>query len=573
MVSVTLSGHMYPTSQTMSFETLPLWKIAYCVLYPTGSLHVSRLLERVRSLGWTSNGMTPLQTLKAELRRHSVKSRDVQIYFQNLGQATWELTQWGRLNPPEGVMDILKPTVQGLVFIRDQNELQDNLLRYTQSLNNKSVRPQDVLREQYLFYDEQRHQFAPVRWMLIHSWSGGVDYSFPLWEDCIQCLEDIGYVQSQKSLHKTRFVQWWHEWLLGEGKEQIRIDVEADIHIFVSTSKSILEHSQFVYPIPQLDQIEFDMQARHPTWVFDEEVVRRIHLSWQSSANHFLLLSGLTGIGKSNLIWDYAGVILESMGLSLHEHRLLVSVQTNFRDPSPLFGYVNSFTEPAVFVYGLLTQFLLDAYRNPDKPYFLLLDETNLAKMEQYLAPLISTFEVDAPLVFHNHSGILSGVPSSMTSWPKNIWIAGTMNFEMGAHPPPDKILDRAHSIEVWDVNVEEWFVLHPRCSETVRDCLVELNVLLRPTLCHFGYRSLESMVQYIQAGMVLGRVSEHRLLDEAILSKVLPKVKGGRQRWTNDLCISLINCCIQYKLELCRVKIEALRTQISSVGVVRFWN
>ena len=133
--------------------------------------------------------------------------------------------------------------------------------------------------------------------------------------------------------------------------------------------------------------------------------------------------------------------------------------------------------------------------------------------------------------------------------------------------------MDRAHSIELWDVNVEEWFALHPTCSEVVKDCLVEFSALLRPTLCHFGYRSLESMQQYIQSGKVLGRVSEHRLLDEAILSKVLPKMKGGRQRWTNDLCTSLINCCIQYQLELCRLKIEALRAQISSVGVVRFWN
>ena len=52
----------------MSFETLPLWKVAYCVLYSTDSLHISRLLEQVLRLGWASKGQTPLQTLRAELR-------------------------------------------------------------------------------------------------------------------------------------------------------------------------------------------------------------------------------------------------------------------------------------------------------------------------------------------------------------------------------------------------------------------------------------------------------------------------------------------------------------------------
>ena len=566
---------MHPTRSNMSFETLPLWKVAYCVLYSTDGLHISRLLEQVLRCGWTSKGRTPIQTLRAELRRHSVKSRKKQIYFQNLGQSTWVLTEWGGMNPPLGVMDILKPGLQELVYIQDNVELEENFVRYTCGLGNRRTRPQDVLKEKHLFYDEVRHQFAPVRWMLIQKWTGGIEYSLPLWEECVKKIDNLGYVESQKSVHKTRFVQWCHEWMLAEEKEQILVDLNVDVEvcIFVLRPNVSTEESRTVDEMPSFGEIRANMRLLHPKWVFDEDVLRRLHLSWQSSANHFVLLSGLTGVGKSNLIWDYAGVILQDLGLSTEKNRLLVSVQTNFRDPSPLFGYVNSFAEPSVFVYGLMTQFLLDAHQNPTEPYFLLLDETNLAKMEQYLAPLISTFEVNAPLVFHNHPQVLSGVPKSISSWPNNIWIAGTMNFEMGAHPPPDKILDRAHSIELWDVNVEEWFVLRPTCSKMVKDCLVELSVILRPTLCHFGYRSLESMLQYIQAGMVLGTISEHCLLDEAILSKVLPKVKGGRQRWTNDLCTCLIDWCIQYELQCCRLKIEALRTQVNSVGVVRFWN
>ena len=90
----------------------------------------------------------------------------------------------------------------------------------------------------------------------------------------------------------------------------------------------------------------------------------------------------------------------------------------------------------------------MEAHQNPHLPYYLLFDETNLSKMEHYLAPLISTFEVGSPLVFHHHKEPISGVPNQLPQWPRNIWIAGTMNFEAGAHLPADKILDRAHSID-----------------------------------------------------------------------------------------------------------------------------
>ena len=92
---------------------------------------------------------------------------------------------------------------------------------------------------------------------------------------------------------------------------------------------------------------------------------------------------------------------------------------------APLFGYVNTFATP-VFVRGLLTNFLMEAHRNPHLPYFLLLDETNLSKMEHYLAPLISTFGVGSPLVFHQQPEPISGIPNHLPEWPRNIWVAGT---------------------------------------------------------------------------------------------------------------------------------------------------
>ena len=46
------------------------------------------------------------------------------------------------------------------------------------------------------------------------------------------------------------------------------------------------------------------------------------------------------------------------------------------------------------------------------------------------------------PVGVHHHTEPISGVPSQLPQWPQSV-VAGTMNFEAGAHLPADKILDR----------------------------------------------------------------------------------------------------------------------------------
>lgn len=544
---------------------LPLWKVAYCTLYHSDSLHISHLLEQMEGLGWKRSGKTPLQTLRSELRRYSKKSKSKLVYFENLGQATWCLTSWGKENPPAGVTDML---VEKWSWIESSADLLNNQAQYVKALMSSSFPLTDILEHRDFVYDVENHHFMPLQWALCKGWVMRTAVAVQAVEILNKQLTacDLTLTQSKEPIVFTRFMQWCTEWGCSTLLEAMKLDGQEDgIRLYTRSEFKDL-------PMLSVSQIIEQMRSVRPQWIVDQTVVRRLHMAWEASDNRLVLLSGLTGIGKSNLVWDYAGAVLTLHGLPLERHRCMVPIQTNFRDPSALFGYVNTFANPPTFVPGFITRFLLDAHQNPRLPFYLLLDETNLSKMEHYLAPLISTFEVGAPLVFHQGVEEISGIPPQISGWPKNIWIAGTMNFEAGAHLPADKILDRAHSIELWDIDIEGWLSQQKDLPAEVHQALSTLYEILHPIRCHFGYRTLKAIGGYVKAGMSL-QVPVHTLLDEAVISKVLPKIKGDRERLTADVFNRLEEWCRLNEAGLSLSRVELLKSQVQRFGMVRYWN
>ena len=141
------------------------------------------------------------------------------------------------------------------------------------------------------------------------------------------------------------------------------------------------------------------------------------------------------------------------------------------------------------------------------------------------------------------------------------------MNFEAGAHLPADKILDRAHSIELWDVDVAGWLEKRQGLPKVLLSALPELYDTLRPLYCHFGYRTLKAMIEYIQTGLVLN-VDVNQLIDEVVLSKVFPKIKGDRTVLTAEVFEQIEGWCETYEMSLCLDKTRRLRAQVQHIGM-----
>ena len=114
----------------------------------------------------------------------------------------------------------------------------------------------------------------------------------------------------------------------------------------------------------------------------------------------FILLAGISGTGKSRFVRQQA----ESHGVG-NKNFCLVPVRPDWHEPSDLLGYISRIGGKPEYVSTKVLQFIIDAWKavapNADStglgeldldspPYWLCLDEMNLAPVEQYFADYLS---------------------------------------------------------------------------------------------------------------------------------------------------------------------------------------
>lgn len=110
----------------------------------------------------------------------------------------------------------------------------------------------------------------------------------------------------------------------------------------------------------------------------------------------FLLLAGISGTGKSRLVKQMAfdscpgGALRKD--LTSPGNYCLIEVKPNWHDPTELLGY-ESQMNGAHYQLTDFVRFLAKAMLHPDVPFFVCLDEMNLAPVEQYLAEFLSVLE------------------------------------------------------------------------------------------------------------------------------------------------------------------------------------
>ncbi len=119
----------------------------------------------------------------------------------------------------------------------------------------------------------------------------------------------------------------------------------------------------------------------------------------------FMLLAGISGTGKSRIVREMAKACWtpeddeywkdKEKGIrnNCPKNFCMVQVKPNWHDSSELFGYVSRISGKPEFVAGDFLKFLVKAWEDTDVPYFLCLDEMNLAPVEQYFAEYLSVIE------------------------------------------------------------------------------------------------------------------------------------------------------------------------------------
>lgn len=310
--------------------------------------------------------------------------------------------------------------------------------------------------------------------------------------------------------------------------------------------------------------------------VFSEAQVRLIHGALHSTPNkRFILLAGLSGTGKTSLASSYARAYCDVLNLPFSRHYAQISVWPDWADPSGLIGFVNPLASPPTFHETPTLKLILEASRNQTKPFFLCLDEMNLARVEHYFAPFLSAMEgQNGRLAIHSGSEVVDNIPSSIP-WPRNLFVIGTVNMDETTFPFSDKVLDRAFTFEFWDVDLDTWRKraeekASPELLEHVTRVLSLLYHALLPARRHFGYRTCDEVLGFCASGSGLSTVEA---LDAAVLAKVLPKVRGDSVGPLPKALSDAADVCAAEGLTRSHAKLTLMQSSLLALGVARFWS
>ncbi len=289
-----------------------------------------------------------------------------------------------------------------------------------------------------------------------------------------------------------------------------------------------LREQPAAYPaagMPPIELIAERIRARGFT--IGDLPLRAYHLALQTRP--LVILAGISGTGKTRLTRLYADAVYAIPPGRDNPYYLVVAVQPDWHNARDLLGYYNTLTasyHPTAFL-----RFLLQAAADPQQPYYLCLDELNLARPEYYLAPILSametaeaTIDLGAPLAEVPLAG--GGVVRNPLRLPLNLRIAGTVNVDESTFALSDKLLDRANLIELTEVDLASFRASYGApLDEQLWQTLVTVQGLATAAGHPFGYRTLDEMLRFIEQAR--DTLTPAQALDLQIKQKVLPRLRG----------------------------------------------
>lgn len=335
----------------------------------------------------------------------------------------------------------------------------------------------------------------------------------------------------------------------------------------------------------------------------------------------FMLLAGISGTGKSRIVRKlaqatvteelqkaegYEGTDFANDRWKLHSpaNFELIHVKPNWHNSMDVIGYLSNIPSPH-YVFTPFIEFIVKAWQYPEVPFFLCLDEMNLAPVEEYFAEFLSAIEsrsfeggeyMTDPIIKPFNSfgddvakmmvntlfpNFTAGDTESTTTkiikhfrikgltLPKNLIVIGTVNMDETTFSFSRKVLDRAMSVEMNEVNYDSFLndttdddlkaiVLafeenddadlnallvdrHIEAREIIDelgddakfaiDYLKRINALLEGTPFKLGYRAANEALIYLQASYEFGHTDRIAALDNFTLMKILSRVEGDEMK------------------------------------------
>lgn len=288
---------------------------------------------------------------------------------------------------------------------------------------------------------------------------------------------------------------------------------------------------------------------------FDKKDIANFYLSLKTKP--FVILAGISGTGKTQL----ARLFIEAIG---YRHNCeVIPVRPDWTDNSDLIGYTDL---SGNFQSKPMLQLIQKALQHKDEPFFLILDEMNLARVEYYFSDFLSVIEsrewkndqiISDQLVKQSFLQEASNKEQfSGLHIPDNVFVIGTVNMDETTHPFSRKVLDRANSIEMNQVDLN-WKKMPTEKVDTANGIyndflrseyinskdigekerstldkfvklLQDINEILEEADLQFAYRVRDEMAFYLLLNKKYGLLTEKEALDFQLMQKVLPRIQGS---------------------------------------------
>lgn len=321
----------------------------------------------------------------------------------------------------------------------------------------------------------------------------------------------------------------------------------------------------------------------------------------------FLLLAGISGTGKTRFVRKQA----EFSG-DLKETYCLTAVRPDWHEPSDLLGYVSRLSGKSEYVITDVLKFIVKSWleikqsgitltknsatgskaqQQQIKPFWLCLDEMNLAPVEQYFADYLSvletrewlwnneafTYQCDPllkPSIFDDieqdklkkelglegHDDLWQHFLENGISIPFNLIVAGTVNMDETTHGFSRKVIDRALTFdfgEFFPNDFTEFFeptntpeILGYPVLTDGRDkaalsttfdsdgslsiaLLESINLVLTNTPFKLAYRALNELLLSVISHKPKTAIELAAVWDDFLMCKVLPRIEGDIDKLT----------------------------------------
>ena len=434
------------------------------------------------------------------------------------------------------------------------------------------------------------------------------------------------------SIYNNVLKEGLNPWLDSKNTDSINLNPDMDVIPYLEMLRTTLgiikvSESEIGSPVTNTNKKEFEKSSS--LCIYDK-ILAAIR------TKPFLLLAGISGTGKSRIVRklaqmtvteelqrkydkEYSGVNFENDRWNLHTpaNFKLVQVKPNWHNSMDVVGYLTNIPEPH-YVFTPFVEFIARAWQHQDIPFFLCLDEMNLAPVEEYFAEFLSAIESRA---FEKHNGedvyvtdpiikpfeefgtyinmdgkevnigdtmvnslfpdfkasdagtplgnIVSHYKHKGLTLPKNLIVIGTVNMDETTYSFSRKVLDRAMSFEMNDVDYvkflegktdDELKSIHEELKENLNELLTErhieakevitglgkdaefvvdyldkVNKLLVGTPFKLGYRAANEAMLYVMASRETRLGNALTAMNDFTLMKILSRFEGDSAKMRID--------------------------------------